>query len=129
MSQKTVLQLAAEVDTPVDKLLAQLQQAGVNVVKADDKVSDDDRAKLLTSIAGQSAEPKRITLKRKVTSEIKMGGARGTAAKTVSVEVRKRRTYVKADGSEEEQQAQAAAAAEETRRVFPGLIPFCELRG
>lgn len=116
MSQITVVQLAEQVNTPVEKLLSQLQQTGAKVTKADDLVSDADRSNLLAMLEGQSAEPKRITLKRKTTSEIKLTGSRGVAAKTVSVEVRKRRTYVKADGSDEEQQAQAAAAAEEVRK-------------
>ncbi|MDX1496313.1 MAG: translation initiation factor IF-2, partial [Salinisphaeraceae bacterium] len=63
-----------------------------------------------------STEPKRVTLKRKSTSQIKLGGSRTGSAKTVNVEVRKRRTYVKrGTASDEEMEKQAAEAAEEAR--------------
>ncbi len=119
MSKVTVKQLAEQVGTPVDRLLTQLKEAGVSVSGATDVLGDEDRGRLLNFLKGEStaAEPKRITLKRKTTSELKLSGTRGVAAKTVSVEVRKRRTYVKAGATEEEVQQQAAAAAEESRVV------------
>ncbi len=123
MSEVTVKQLAEEVGTPVDRLLGQLTEAGVKVSGEDAVISDEDKLKLLTFLrsgrgkgAGSEAEPKRVTLKRKSTSQIKLGGNRGASSKTVNVEVRKRRTYVKRTGaSEEEVKAQAAEAAEEAR--------------
>ncbi|MGH8529249.1 MAG: translation initiation factor IF-2 [Nevskiales bacterium] len=119
MSKVTVKQLAEQVGTPVERLLTQLKEAGVSVSGASDVLGDDDRARLLNFLKGETAavEPKRITLKRKTTSELKLSGTRGAATKTVSVEVRKRRTYVKAGSSDEEVKAQAAAAAEESRVV------------
>ncbi len=119
MSKVTVKQLAEQVGTPVERLLTQLKEAGVSVSGVGDTLGDEDRARLLNFLKGETAavEPKRITLKRKTTSELKLSGTRGAATKTVSVEVRKRRTYVKAGSSEEEVKAQAAAAAEESRVV------------
>ncbi|MGH8029368.1 MAG: translation initiation factor IF-2, partial [Arenimonas sp.] len=60
-----------------------------------------------------ASEPRRITLKRKETTELKLGGGRGAPAKTVSIEVRKRRTYVKRGVEGEESPAESAAAAKE----------------
>ncbi|MGB1580549.1 MAG: translation initiation factor IF-2 [Nevskiales bacterium] len=122
MSEMTVKQLAEEVGTPVDRLLSQLADAGVKVKDEKAVISDDDKMKLLTHLreargGGQlSTEPKRVTLKRKSTSQIKLGGSRSGGAKTVNVEVRKRRTYVKRGAaSDEEMEQQAAEAAEEAR--------------
>lgn len=117
MSQITVQQLAEQVDTPVEKLLAQLNEAGVKVSAAGDEVSETDRAKLLSHLSGEptQAAPRRITLKRTKTGEIKLGGNRGSSSRTVTVQVRKRRTYVKSEGSDAEQQAQEDEAAEDAR--------------
>lgn len=123
MSEVTVKQLAEEVGTPVDRLLNQLADAGVKVKAEDSVISDDDKMKLLTHLresrgsAQLGTEPKRVTLKRKSTSQIKLGGSRTSSAKTVNVEVRKRRTYVKQAGATEAEVAeQAAQAAEEARK-------------
>ena len=123
MSEVTVKKLAEEVGTPVERLLGQLKDAGVEVSGDDAVISDEDKLKLLTYLrtsrgkdSESETEPRRVTLKRKSTSQIKLSGSRGTSAKTVNVEVRKRRTYVKRSGaSDEEVKAQAAEAAEEAR--------------
>ena len=102
MSEVTVKQLADAVGIPVDRLLVQLDEAGVPVPGADATISDEDKMQLLKHLRkeGGVAEvpdmstPKKITLKRKTVSELKQTGTQGKA-KTVSVEVRKRRTYVK----------------------------------
>jgi translation initiation factor IF-2 len=102
MSEVTVKQLADAVGIPVDRLLVQLDEAGVPVPGADATISDEDKMQLLKHLrkGGDVAEvpdmstPKKITLKRKTVSELKQTGTQGKA-KTVSVEVRKRRTYVK----------------------------------
>ncbi len=115
MSEVTVKQLADAVGIPVDRLLVQLDEAGVPVPSADATISDEDKMQLLkhlrkggdaVEVAEEAASPKKITLKRKTVSELKQSGTQGRA-KTVSVEVRKRRTYVKrptdvANESEEE---------------------------
>lgn len=104
MSEVTVKQLAESVGTPVDKLLAQMKAAGLKQKKESDIVSDSEKQTLLTHLKtshGESADaPKKITLKRKVTTTLRTGG--GSKAKTVSIEVRKKRTYVKRDAAEPE---------------------------
>ncbi len=107
MSEVTVKQLAEAVGTPVDRLLEQLGEAGISVSNADAKISDEDKVRLLKHLRkGEvkptvAAAPKKITLKRKTVSELKTS-VQGKS-KTVSVEVRKRRTYVKRseDGGED----------------------------
>ena len=115
----TVHDFATELKIPVDLLLTQLKQAGVTVDSEKSPVTAADKAALLTHLgktgittAGGS-EPRRITLKRKETSELRLGGGRGAPAKMVSIEVRKRRTYVKRGVEGEESAADAAAAAKE----------------
>jgi translation initiation factor IF-2 len=102
MAEVTVSQLAGVVGVPVDRLLAQMKQAGLQHNSADQTVSDEEKQKLLTflkSSHGESTvEPKKITLKRKTISTLKTGGSQGR--KTVSVEVRKKRTYIKRDPAE-----------------------------
>lgn len=111
MSTVTVQDFAAELDRPVTELLAQFREAGVAVKDEKSEITAANKQALLgflqqkgrgaiTGAAG--TEVKRITLKRKETSELKLGGGRGVPSKTVSVEVRKRRTYVKQDGTENE---------------------------
>ncbi len=94
MADVTVKQLAADIDAPVDRLLRQIVEAGLKARSEADSVTGDEKQQLLTYLRknhGESeAEPKKITLKRKTTTTLKAG-----RAKTVNVEVRKRRTYVK----------------------------------
>lgn len=130
MGQVTVKQLADEVGIPVDRLLTQLGEAGIKAKDAEQSISDEDKVQLLKHLrsargAGrqgaasvEGSEPRRISLRRKSTSELKLGGRRGSGSRTVSVEVRKRRTYVKR-GEEQSDQAEAEAEArrqEEARR-------------
>jgi len=100
MSDVTVAQFAEVLKVPVDRLISQLDEAGISVGSADDIISDDAKMKLLSFLReshGQSgtAAPRKITLKRRSQSEIRLSpGQRGQAGRTVSVEVRKKRTYV-----------------------------------
>lgn len=113
MAEVTVSQLADVVGTPVERLLKQMKEAGLKHQAAEEVVSDDDKQVLLAflkSSHGESAAgPKKITLKRKTLSTLKTGS--GAAKKTVSVEVRKKRTYVKRDPAELAQEAAEAEAA------------------
>jgi len=103
MSDITIKQLASMVGTPEDKLLAQLAEAGMQFQGPDQVISNREKTKLLDFLRSnhgkQSAEaavtPRQITLKRRKVSEITVAGGRGASAKTVNVEVRARRTYVK----------------------------------
>jgi len=117
MSEVTVTQFAETIGVPVERLLGQLQDAGVKAKGADEFIGDDDKIKLLDYLrekhgtekaeAPAEAGPKKITLKRRTTSELKVGGSSASKGKTVTVEVRKKRTYVK----------RSVVAAEEDKRI------------
>ena len=102
MSDVTIEQFAETVGIPVERLVAQLAEAGLGASGARDTITDDVKLKLLEHLRRSHgrketlgvSEPKRITLRRKSHSELKLAGAQGRV-KTVNVEVRKRRTYVK----------------------------------
>jgi translation initiation factor IF-2 len=111
MADVTVAQFAEVLKVPVDKLLTQLEEAGIKVSGSEDTISEDAKMELLTHLRrshGQAAEstsaaPRRITLKRKSQSELRLSGAQGRS-RTVNVEVRKKRTYIKRDVLEEQAQ-------------------------
>jgi len=103
MAQVTVEQLAKTVGTAVDRLLSQMKEAGLPHLAADEMVSEEDKQTLLAHLKrshGESADaPRKITLKRKKVSTLRATGS-GSGKRTVNVEVRKKRTYVKRDDSE-----------------------------
>ena len=107
MADVTVTEFADVLKVPVDRLLVQLGEAGVTVHGADATISDDAKLELLTHLRrshgrkdpGASA-PTKITLQRKSQSELRLGGGQGRA-RTVNVEVRRKRTYMKRDVLEE----------------------------
>ena len=105
MAEVTVKQLADVVGVSVERLLNQMQDAGIEGKSDTSVVSESERQTLLTHLKklhgeeGAAAEPSRITLKRKSTSQLKVGAA--GKRKTVNVEVRKKRTYVKREELEE----------------------------
>ncbi|SDS93481.1 bacterial translation initiation factor 2 (bIF-2) [Halopseudomonas xinjiangensis] len=105
MAEVTVKELAQVVGTPVERLLQQMQEAGLKQTSPEQPVSDDEKQALLAylkSAHGDSAgEPRKITLKRKTMSTLKVAGS-----KTVNVEVRKKRTYVKRDQADTEAERQ-----------------------
>jgi len=112
MADVTVTQFADVLKVPVEKLLTQLDEAGIKVNGYDDVINDDAKLELLTHLRrshGESepvaagAAPRRITLKRKSQSELRLSGAQGRT-RTVSVEVRRKRTYVKRDVLEKQAQ-------------------------
>jgi translation initiation factor IF-2 len=104
MADVTVSQLADVVGTPVERLLTQMNDAGLPHKSASDSVSEADKQTLLAHLKlshGEAADqPKRITLKRKTLSTLKTGS--GASRKTVNVEVRKKRTYVKREMIEDQ---------------------------
>ncbi|MBJ6136862.1 translation initiation factor IF-2 [Marinobacter litoralis] len=106
MTDVTVKQLAADVGAPVDRLLKQIVEAGLKARSENDAVSSDEKQQLLDylrkSHGDGEAEPRKITLKRKTTTTLKAG-----KAKTVNVEVRKRRTYIKRAELQPEPEAEA----------------------
>ena len=120
MTQVTVKELAQVVNTPVERLLQQMQEAGLPHASADQVVTDTEKQALLAHLKGSHGEkveePRKITLQRKTTSTLKVAGS-----KTVSVEVRKKKTYVKRSPAELEVERQRELdeqrAIEEAARV------------
>ncbi len=105
MTQVTVKELAKAVNTPVESLLQQMHEAGLAHTSADQKVSDTEKQTLLTFLekgAGSKADgSKKITLQRKTTTTLRAPGS-----KTISVEVRKKKTFVKRSPEEIEAEKQ-----------------------
>jgi len=108
MAEVTVSQFAEALKVPVDRLLTQLEEAGIKVNSADDVISDEAKMELLTFLRRahgrkeEVAAPRKITLKRKAQQEIKVASTQGRA-RTVSVEVRAKKTYLNRTVLEEEQ--------------------------
>ncbi len=100
MAVTTVAQFAAELNRPAAALLEQLQSAGVAKASTDDALTESDKERLLDHLRSAhgtgSAERRKITLTRKSTSEIKQADSSGKA-RTIQVEVRKKRTFIKRD--------------------------------
>ncbi len=100
MSSTTVAEFATELKKSTDTLLEQLRSAGVAKTAATDTLSEADKQKLLgylqASHGTATPERKKITLVKKSTSEIKQADSTGKA-RTIQVEVRKKRTFVKRD--------------------------------
>ena len=114
-STTTVAEFAAELNKPTATLIEQLTSAGVAKAQADDKLSESDKQKLLSYLQSShgtaSTERKKITLVKKSTTEIKQADATGRA-RTIQVEVRKKRTFVKRDDITDQAAEAASSAAE-----------------
>jgi translation initiation factor IF-2 len=129
MSKVTVSQLADVLGVDSKKLLLQLNDAGIKASSGDDAVSNDDKKKLLAylrashgKVESDATAPRQVTLKRKTVSELRVSGSGPRAAtRTVNVEVRKRRTYVKREviqeqmGVPDSDRAEAQKALDESR--------------
>src|SRR5690606_16456026 len=113
MTSTTVAKLAAELNKPTSTLLEQLATAGVNKTAGTDLVTESDKQKLLGHLKaahGTTGERKKITLVKKSTTEIKQADATGRA-RTIQVEVRKKRTFIKREDEVVVPEAQAEAVA------------------
>ncbi|MGR8948766.1 MAG: translation initiation factor IF-2 [Gammaproteobacteria bacterium] len=133
MAEVTVKQFADVVGVSIDRLKSQLADAGLDGKASDDVISDEEKAQLLSHLRkmhgkdNDSAEPSKVTLKRKRVSELKVSGDRGRStrtrpnkpanAKTVSVEFRKKRTYVKRSVVAEEEQSRIDKENAEREKV------------
>jgi translation initiation factor IF-2 len=112
MSNVTVSQLAEVLGISIDKLVDQLTQAGIEAGSGDDPVSNEDKKKLLAHLRASHGKsdsdataPRKVTLKRKSVSELRIPGSGPRAStKTVNVEFRKRRTYMKREALQEQDQ-------------------------
>ena len=112
MSEVTVKQLADTVGTPVDRLLKQMQEAGLSHSSDEELVSDEEKQALLSFLKAShgdrgASQPSKITLKRRTTGTLKTG--QGRAGRTVNVEVRRKRTYMKRAETEAETATENAA--------------------
>ncbi|MBP74209.1 MAG: translation initiation factor IF-2 [Gammaproteobacteria bacterium] len=109
MAEVTVKQLADAVGAPVDRLLTQMQQAGLSHKSEDQSVSEQEKQTLLAYLKGDKGDASKpagkITLKRKSTGTLKSG--QGRAGRNVTVEVRRKRTYVKRSEAAPEAEAEA----------------------
>jgi translation initiation factor IF-2 len=114
MSSNTVAEFASELKKSPDTLLEQLRSAGVDKSAASDALSENDKQKLLSFLQAShgtvAGERKKITLVKKSTSEIKQADATGKA-RTIQVEVRKKRTFIKRDDEAETTTTQATEPA------------------
>jgi len=122
-AQMSVAQFAAELKMPPMALIEQLAKAGVVKQASSDFLTEQDKTRLLDFLRkshGESAPKAKITLTRKQTTEIKAADATGKA-RTIQVEVRKKRTFVKRDA-----EVQAEVAPELEVEVAPAPVPELE---
>ena len=127
MAVTTVAQFAAELNRPAGTLLEQLQSAGVAKKAPDDALTESDKERLLEFLRQShgtgSTDRKKITLTRKSSSEIRQADASGKA-RTIPVQVLKKRVFVKRDDAPAgvEEVNTAAAAEADLRRRGHGWI-------
>jgi translation initiation factor IF-2 len=129
MAGVSVKQLAEVLNVSVERLLGQLGKAGMSFERGEQTVSDEEKMRLLSflrdthggSTTTKMGEPKKVTLKRKMVSELKQPAGSGrstTRGKTVNVEVRKKRTYVK----------RSEVVSEEAERLKAETVKIAEER-
>lgn len=109
MTEITVTNLAAEINTPVERLLQQFADAGITK-KASDSVTQDEKAKLLKHLSSDKPSSGRLTLQRKTRSTLSV--ASGGKSKEVQIEVRKKRTILSPEEIEAKRLAEESAKKE-----------------
>jgi translation initiation factor IF-2 len=137
MSDKTVRQLAEIVKIPLERLLEQLKEAGLSASAPDDVINEVEKMKLLAHLRkrhGKSegeatSTPRRVTLERRKVTEIKQASVPGSSTKTISVEVRKKKTYIKrgvADPDESKAVEVAAPVMAEPEKIADTTVVQAE---
>ncbi|MGC4397190.1 translation initiation factor IF-2 [Hydrogenophaga sp. T2] len=125
MTSTTVAEFAAELNKPASVLLEQLTAAGVRKTAPSDPITEADKQRLLGHLQAAhgtaSGERKKITLVKKSTSEIKQADAMGRA-RTIQVEVRKKRTFIKRDDEPTTTEAEAPAAEPAVPAIDPAEL-------
>src|SRR3954469_18005230 len=127
MSDVTVAQFAEVLKVPVDRLLVQLESAGILVAGPQALISDEAKLELLTHLrrshggseptkGGGAAAPRKITLARKTQSELKQASTQGRA-RMVNVEVRHKKTYIKRDVLEEQNKQHQDEADQKRKEI------------
>ncbi len=127
MADVTVTQFAEVVGISVDRLLTQLKEAGVSITDANASINDAEKIKLLSFLRNKhgsdsaneakAVSPRKVTLNRKSTSELKQSAGHGKS-KSVVVEVRKKRTYVKREDVQEDETVAAEKAKLEKEKLL-----------
>jgi len=111
MSNTTVSKLALSLKISADKLMSQLNEAGISIKNDSDEITNDQKLKLLNHLRGSHGtkqeikSPKKLTVNRRSQSELKLSGGFGTS-RTVNVEVRKKKTYLNKESLIEEAKAE-----------------------
>ena len=123
MAETTVRELADVVGIPVNRLLAQLGESGLPHTEADQRINDQEKAQLFTHLrrlhsksGGEIAAPRKIALKRKSVSELKIASSQGRR-KTVTVETRRRRSYNPGGAAARDDSGTAVAGEENTAKA------------
>ncbi|WP_198246378.1 translation initiation factor IF-2 [methane-oxidizing endosymbiont of Gigantopelta aegis] len=129
MSEKTVQEMAQAIGIPLERFLEQIKEANLSARSPDDLITEEEKLKLLAFLRkrhGKEGEvedvaPRKITLKRRKVSALKQSSAPGTGSKTVNVEVRKKKTYIKRSEApaltpEEEEALRAKKLLEEQQK-------------
>ena len=123
MSDVTISQFAEVLKVPVERLMSQLKEAGIENNGPDSIISDDEKMELLTFLRrshgrqgdASKATPKKITLQRRSQSELKLSGGQGRS-RMVNVEVRKKRTYINRNVLEDEARKEQEALEEKRKQ-------------
>jgi len=132
MSDKTVRELAEVVGIPLERLLEQMAEAGLKVNAPDAIIDDAEKTTLLahlrkrhgkTETVAGAAVPTRVTLKRRKVSELKQATSPGTSTKTISVEVRKKKTYIKRTETPE-----IVELKENVEQSSPEIVPVSTIK-
>ncbi len=129
----SVAKLAADIGVSVERLLMQFKDAQIKIASEEDVVSDEEKQKLLRYLqqhhgAKTEAGPEKIILRRAKTSEIKVSGSQGSG-KTISVQVRKKRTYIKRPTEDEQQKGKTDVVVEQLVEAQPVEQPVADAIG
>ena len=127
MSDESIEQLAERVGTPIDRFLLQIEEAGLPQRNPSDSIKKGEIEKLLAHLKASHGEvsdkPKKITLKRRTLSTLKAGGSSGRG-RTVNVEVRKKRTYVRRGPSQDHAQEKQSLDSVPADSVSENIEPL-----
>ncbi|MCK4493147.1 MAG: translation initiation factor IF-2 [Methylococcales bacterium] len=141
MSDQTVQELAEVIKIPLERLLIQLKEAGLSASSANDLVNEDEKNQLLTHLRkrhGKNTEstegesPKRLILKSRKISQLKQTSVPGKSTKSIAIEVRKKKTYIKRVGAvtpdEKKSTTEGVATASKSADITPTAVEIKTLK-